>query len=208
MNLYEVICYNADMGKHSRALRELLTKPLITGKEAEQAGISRRMLAYYCSRGVLQRIGRGMYRGSAFDSKAPVDLENLALTAAGIPRGIICLISALYYYDLTDQIMREYWIAIPNNHKVRKRLHVRVVRMRNTSLGQTEVEIGEYKVHIFDRERTIIDAFRYLSIEIAIKALKAYFSHAKLYKPDLRKLERYARVFKIDISPYILSFTT
>jgi predicted transcriptional regulator of viral defense system len=199
-----------DMSKHQRksSLSELLKKPLITAKEAALAGLSRRMLAYYCSRGIFQRVGRGVYRGSNFDSKAPADLESLALTAASIPYGVICLISALYYYGLTDQIMREYWIAIPNKYKVLKRSNVRIIRMRNISLGQTEVKIGEYKVRIFDRERTIIDAFRYLSIEIAIKALKAYFSHARLYKPDLRKLERYAREFKIDISPYILSFTT
>jgi len=194
--------------KHKAALRELLKKSLFTIKEAAMAGLSRRMIAYYCSRGVFQRVGRGVYRGSDFDSKAPVDLEDLALAAASIPNGVICLISALYYYDLTDQIMREYWIAIPNKNRTVKRPHVRIIRMRNISLGQTEVEIGEYKVRIFDRERTIIDAFRYLSIEIAIKALKAYFSHARLYKPDLQKLESYARVFKVDISPYILSFTT
>lgn len=194
--------------KHKAALRGLLKKSLFTIKEAEMAGLSRRVIAYYCSRGVVQRIGRGVYRVSNFDSKAPVDLEDLALAAVTIPHGVICLISALYYYELTDQIMREYWIAIPNKNRTVKRLHVRIVRMRNISLGQTEVKIGEYKVRIFDRERTIIDAFRYLSIEIAIKALKAYFTHAMVYKPDFQKLQRYARILKVDIGPYILSFTT
>ncbi|HUD02124.1 MAG TPA: type IV toxin-antitoxin system AbiEi family antitoxin domain-containing protein [Rhabdochlamydiaceae bacterium] len=189
-------------------MKRLLKKPLFTAKEASKAGLSRRMLAYYCTRGIFHRIGRGVYRASDFDSQAPVDLEDLALTASSISKGVVCLISALFFYDLTDQMMREYWIAIPNKNRAVKRAHVRIIRMRNITLGQTEVNIGEYKVRIFDRERTIIDAFRYLSIEIAIKALKAYFSHARLYKPDLRKLERYARVFKIDISPYILSFTT
>ena len=46
--------------------------------------------------------------------------------------------------------------------------------MRNMSLGLTTVKMGKYKVKIFDRERTIVDAFRYLSDEIAIKALQAY----------------------------------
>lgn len=108
------------------------------------------------------------------------------------PNAVISLISALDFYSLTDQILREHWLAIPHSQKVPVRDRIRAVRMRNTTLGRTTVQIGEYELAIFDRERCIVDAFRYLSPEIAIKALQAYLQ-AKDHKPDLRKLQEYAK---------------
>ncbi len=48
----------------------------------------------------------------------------------------------------------------------------KVVRMRNLTLGKTTIKIGNITLPIFDRERTIVDAFRYLGRETALKALK------------------------------------
>ena len=95
--------------------------------------------------------------------------EDLFQSALAISNGVICLISALSYYDLTDEIPREHWIAIPNSQKVKKMPNVRFVRMRNVTLGETIIKVGQYRVKIFDRERCIIDVFRYLSKEIAIR---------------------------------------
>jgi len=129
------------------------------------------------------------------------------LTASSIPHGVICLISALCYYDLTDQIMREYWIAIPNEDKCPKRPHTRIVLMRNIRLGQIIVKIGNYNLNIFDRERTIIDAFRYLNHEVAIKALQAYLTTSANYQPNLPKLSQYAKLLRTNITPYIMAMT-
>jgi len=78
--------------------------------------------------------------------------------------------------------------------------------MRNIKLGKIEIALGEYNVHIFDRERCVVDAFRYLSKEIAIKAIQRYFQGTK-YKPDPKKLGAYAKALRIKITPYILSYT-
>ena len=124
-----------------------------------------------------------------------------------IPNGTICLISALCYYDLTDEIMREFWIAVPHSTTSPERENARIVRMRNTTLGQTTVKIGNDDLKIFDRERTIIDAFRYLDKEIALKALQAYLKTTKETKPDIKKLMKYAKILRVEITPYILAFT-
>lgn len=68
--------------------------------------------------------------------------------------------------------------------------------------------IGQETVAIFDRERTIIDSFRYLSKEIAIKALKAAVSGRALKKLDIKKLQQYAKQFGLNVDPYILTVTT
>lgn len=189
-------------------LLPLLKKPLFKSSEARECGIPSRMLAYFCQKDLIERVSRGLYR--VLDASSGIDLnfEELVLTAVSIPHGVVCLISALCYYNLTDQIMREYWIAIPNSDKSPKRPHIRAVRMRNMTLGITTIKIGKYHIQIFDRERTVVDAFRYLNEEIAIKALQSYLKPSTDHKPNLTKLSRYAKDLRINITPYIMALTT
>lgn len=193
--------------KYQDLIAPLLKKPIFNASEARSRGIPSRMLAYYCQKGVIERVSRGVYRVLEASSGVNWDLEELVLTASTIPRGVICLISALCYYNLTDQIMRQYWIAIPNKDKSPKRPHVRIIRMRNMSLGVTHVKIGKYKVKIFDRERTIVDSFRFLSLEVAIKAIQLYLKPSS-YRVNLPKLSKYAKALRVNIDQYILALTT
>lgn len=194
--------------KYHTLFLSLLKKPLFSAREARELGIPSRMLTYFYQKGMIERVSRGLYRVIEASSGVDLDFEELVLTASSIPDGIICLISALCYYNLTDQIMREYWIAVPNACRSPKRPHTRIVRMRNMTLGQTVVKIGKYKVKVFDRERTVVDAFRHLSHEVAIKALQAYLKSSIDQKPDLQKLAKYAKTLRINITPYIMALTT
>ena len=194
--------------KYQYLIEPLLKEPIFKASEARSRGIPPRMLAHFCQKGLIERVGRGLYRVVQAPSGINIDFEELVLTASSIPKGVVCLVSALCYYNLTDQIMREYWIAIPNEDKSPQRPHTRIVRMRNMSLGLTTVKMGKYEVKIFDRERTIVDAFRYLSDEIAIKALQAYLKPSSGQKADLPKLSKYAKALRININKYILALTT
>jgi len=193
--------------KYKDPLQQLQKIPCFKASYARDLGVPARMLAYFCRQGLIERIGRGVYRGSLFESELAHGAEDLMVTVQSIPRGIVCLLSALYLYELTDQMLREYWIAIPNAFKSPKRPHTRIVRMRNVSLGLTTFTMGEFTVSIFDRERTVIDAFRYLSHEIALKALQSYLKLPK----NLQRIDRlsaYAKILRVKITPYILAFTT
>ena len=194
--------------KYQSILEQLFKEPIFKASDARSRGIPPRMLAYFCQKGIIERVGRGVYRVVEAFSGVDLDFEELVLTVSSIPRGVVCLISALCYYKLTDQIMREYWIAVPNADKSPKRPHTRIIRMRNMTLGLTTVKMGRYKVKIFDRERTIVDAFRYLSDEVAIKALQAYLKPSSGPKADLPKLSKYAKALRININSYIMALTT
>lgn len=171
-------------------------------------GIPSRMLNYFCSKGLIERVSRGVYKVKDIRFGQDIEWEDLALTAMSIPNGIICLISALCYYDLTDEIMREFWIAVPHSTTSPKRTLTRIIRMRNITLGQSTAKIGKYDLKIFDRERTVVDAFRYLDKEIAIKALQLYLSQNKNVKPNIKKLLRYAKALRVNLTPYIQAITT
>ena len=193
--------------KYNRLLKPLLKKPFFTIAEAKKHEIPRSLLAYYAKIGILERVCQGIYRSSKYETQVDFEWENLAINAATMPQGVICLISALCYHDLTDQIMREAWIAVPHKVGALKRSHVRLVRMRNLKLGKTTIKMGEFKVCIFDRERCIVDAFRYLSKEIALKSLQTYL-HSKDHKPQPKKLSAYAKRLRVNLTPYILSYMT
>jgi hypothetical protein len=75
-------------------------------------------------------------------------------------------------------------------------------------LGKTEIEVEGVKIPIFDRERTIIDAFRLLSRETAIKALKAAVSKGGKNRIDFVKLQAYAKKLRFNIAPYLMSIMT
>lgn len=189
-------------------LSKLMKKPLFSAAEARKANVHPRLLSYYADRGVLERVGRGIYRAVAQDTGIDPRWEYLALTAASIPDSVICLVSALCYYGFTDEIMRSSWIAVPHHAGKIKRPKTRIVRMRNIRLGRQIVQFGKLKVNIFDRERTVLDAFRYLGKEVAIKALRAYLKPSPDWRKDLRKLQNYARRLKVPLQPYLMSLTT
>lgn len=193
--------------KYSEAFRALSKKVVFSSAEGREAGIPPRMLAYFCQKGQIEKVSRGMYKIKDIDFDSAFEWEDLAITALSIPNGVICLISALCYYGLTDEIMREFWIAIPHATTSPSRENARIVRMRNISFGQTTIKIGSRKIKIFDRERTVVDSFRYLDKETALKALQAYLKVSNDRKPDIDKLLKYAKKLRVDLTPYISAFT-
>jgi len=189
-------------------LRKLLAKPLFRASNARKVGIHPSRLSYYVKIKLIERIGRGVYRGIKSEVNTDFQWEDLVLMAKSVPNGVICLVSALAVYDLTNEIPRMNWIAIPHATTAPKRENTRFVRMRDMSTGKMQYKLGKEIISIFDQERTIVDAFRYLSKEIAIKALKEAVKAKREGKFDLKKLQKYAKQFKIDLDPYILMVTT
>lgn len=123
-------------------------------------------------------------------------------------RGTICLISALAIYDLTEELPRQHWIGIRHGTTAKGNHQIKIIRFRNMEIGRTEIKLEGVKVAIFDRERTLIDSFRLLSQETAIKALKIAIARGGKNRIDLKKLESYAKKLRFDITPYLLSATT
>lgn len=165
-------------------------------------------LIYLAKTGQIQRIRRGVYRGAKAPAVPGFQWSDLVESVISIPKGVICLVSALAIYDLTDEVPRAHWIAVNHNSKVRAPKLIRIVRYRNTALGKTEINLDGVQVPIYDRERTIIDSFRQLSRETAIKALKRALAAKKSDRIDLKKLQFYAKKLRVPITPYLMTVTT
>lgn len=190
-------------------IHTLLEQPSFTAEETKKMGVSPAVLAYYVKKGELRRLGRGIYQSTKYKhSDENFRWEDLIEAVNSIPGGVVCLISALALYDITEQITRQYWIGVPHSTSIKRSGLFRIVRFRNMELGKTTIDQGGVQIPIFDRERTIIDSFRLLSREIAIKALKMALAKKGKEKLDLNKLQKYAKELKYNILPYLLTATT
>ena len=181
---------------------------LIDAKVARKLNVSNSSMAYYAKKGDLDRIGRGLYKIKNTSLISDFQWEDLVLASVKVKGGVVCLISALALYEITEEIPRAHWIAIPNTSRHRGDDSIRIFRYRNMKLGKTVYDFGDFKLPIFDRERTIIDAFRLLDREVGIKALRMGLRKKGEAKLDLEKLKEYAKILRVKIEPYILAETT
>src|SRR5690606_13064034 len=78
-------------------------------RDLEAEGFSRAQLARLAAGGVLVRVGRGLY---ALPGDARSAQQTVAVVAARIPHGVICLESALRIHGLTTAAPRRVWVAI------------------------------------------------------------------------------------------------
>src|SRR5690349_18542235 len=98
-----------------RVLTLARTKGVLRARELEPLGIARATLTRLEQRGELRRVARGLYvRADA----EPSEHNTLAEAAKRVPHGVICLLSALQFHELTTQVPHEVWLAIAN--KARK----------------------------------------------------------------------------------------
>jgi predicted transcriptional regulator of viral defense system len=181
---------------------------LLDTKMARKLNISSSSMAYYAKKGELERVGRGVYKIKNTSVISNFQWEDLVEASAIVKGGVVCLISALALYEITEEVPREHWIAISNTSRHRGDNSIRIMRFRNMKLGKTLYDFGDYKLPIFDRERTIVDAFRLLDKEVAIKSLRMALKKKGEAKLDTEKLKRYAKVLRVKMEPYILAETT
>jgi predicted transcriptional regulator of viral defense system len=187
-------------------LKPLLSKPYFTSKEVLDLGIGIAALHHYIKKGVIKRIRRGVYQSFSCRNET-FQWRDLIEAILSVPGGVICLISALAVYGLTEEIPRQHWIAVNNSTSIKKSREIKFTRLRNMELGITKILLEGVSVPIFDRERAIIDSFRLLSRETAIKALKIGISQKGPKKISLSKLQEYAEKLRVDITDFLMTTT-
>lgn len=192
---------------HFAKLRPLSNRPF-TCQQARRLGVSSALLAYYLNIGLLKRLGRGVYQNQSAAQVTSLQWGDLLHAVHTIPQGVVCLATALAIYGYSEEKTRQYWIAIRHTTSAKTSRLIKIVRMRNLTLGKTTITLDGIEVPIFDRERTIIDAFRQLGREAAIKALKVAVTKRGAEKLNLVKLQAYAKKLRVNIEPYLLTVGT
>ncbi len=156
--------------------------------------------------GVIEKISRGVYR---LADLPPLGNPDLVATAARIPDGVVCLISALDYHEITTQIPHEIYIAIARNASPAKIDYppVRFFRFSDQAFtaGIETHTLDSVPVRIYGPEKTIVDCFKYrnkIGLETAIEALR-FYQKKKGFNPN--EIMRFAAICRVDkiMRPYL-----
>ena len=179
---------------------------IIRTKDAIAKGIHPRVIYKLRDKGIIEEISRGLFRVSKNDSISNPDIVTIALK---FPGAVICLISALSYYNITTQIPHMVYIALSKGAETPRIDYppISVHRFSGDSFtaGIREEDIDGVKVKFYCPEKTIADCFKFrnkIGLDIALEALKLYKSN---YRFDINKLMKYAKICRIEniMKPYL-----
>jgi predicted transcriptional regulator of viral defense system len=156
--------------------------------------------------GQLQRISRGLY--AAADSN-PTANRTLAEACKRIPTGVICLVSALRFHDLTTQLPSQVWMTIDRKAWLpRERvLPLRIIRASGQALkaGIETHTIEGVPVRVYCAAKTIADCFKYrnkIGLDVAMEALRDARRKTKCTMDELWHYARICRVTNV-LRPYL-----
>ena len=178
--------------------------------EIRRAGITAASVSRLERRGVVTRLSRGLYQ---LADAIPEANHSLAEAAKRVPKGVICLTSALAFHGITDQMPRRVWIAIgPKDWKPQIDYPpLRVVRFANKFLkeGVEMHEIEGVSVPVFGVAKTIVDVFRHrhsVGTDVAVPALKEALRQRKATASEISDWAMRNGVWN-SLRPYLEAFT-
>lgn len=166
-------------GSHADKLRRLAKeKGILRARDLDAHGIPREYLTRLTEHGDLVRLGRGLYQHAEHDVTAE---HSLAEAARRVPEGVICLLSALRFHELTTQNPFQVWMAIgPKDYEPKvEHLSMRFVRMSGQArtLGIEEHTVEKVPVKVYSPAKTVADCFKFRSkvgLDVAIEALRDF----------------------------------
>lgn len=175
-------------------------------RDALRHGIHPRTLYAMRDTGVVEQLARGLYRLADLPPLGNRDLVSVALK---VPRGVICLISALASHEITTQIPHEVYVAVDRKARAPRleRPPVRVFRFTQAafSAGIGVHELDGVRVRIYGAEKTVADCFKYrnkIGLDVAIEALKMCWQRKRCSVDDLMHFARICRVENV-MRPYL-----
>lgn len=182
----------------------------VTPRELVAAGIHRQILTRLVGEGRIERVARGVYRLA----EQPITEQHaLAIVAAAVPRGVICLLSALQFHGLGTQVPPDVWIALDRRAWRPTLAHppLRVVRFTGAALG-TGVErhvIDGRTVKVYGVAKTLADCFKYrnkIGIDVAVEALRDAWRGRRFTMAELDRCAAICRVQRV-MRPYLEALT-
>ena len=174
--------------------------------EFEERGISRTDLRRLMDRGVVEKVGRGLY---TLPSAVLTERHSLAEASRRVPGGVICLLSALRFHDLTTQNPFQVWIAIDQKawRPKREGVSLRLVHLSGRSFteGVEDHDVSGVTIRVYNAPKTVVDCFKFrnkVGLDVAVEALRDY---RKRHPKRLDELWRFAELNRVArvMRPYL-----
>jgi predicted transcriptional regulator of viral defense system len=179
-------------------------------RSRDLVGIPRQYLRLAEEQGKVMRVARGLYVASDADVS---EHHDLALAAKRVPHGVVCLLSALRFHELTTQMPFEVWLAIQPKARLPKTEYppLRIVRFSGAALsyGAVPHTVEGVTVRITTPAKTVADCFKYrnkIGLDVALEALRDCYREQKASLDEIWQAAKVCRVANV-IRPYMESLT-
>ena len=204
--------------QRDRAISLLRQRGMARLSELRKAGVTATTVSRMLKDGQIVQLDRGLYQLP----DAPPDVNNaLAQAAKRVPKGIICLTSALAFHGLTDTIPSRVWMAIgPKDWRPRvTNPRIQFVRFgaKVFAKGVKEHTIEGVAVRIYNPAKTVVDLFRYRQsagkryqkspgLNLAIEGLREALRQRKATPAEIARYAAEGGVWKV-VQPYLEAMT-
>lgn len=179
---------------------------LLKTSEALRIGIHPRILYAMRDANIIETLSRGLYR---LRDLPPLSCPDLTVVAVKVPKGVLCLISALAYHDLTSQIPHVIYLALPSGAEPPRLAYppLRLVWFSGDAFtyGIEAHSVDGVELRVYSPEKTLADCFKFrnkIGLDVALEALKLYRARPSFSIDALMQAARICRVERI-MRPYV-----
>lgn len=190
----------------------LMQQPIVRAYELRNKGIDPKTISRAVAAGELIRISRGLYQHPNSD----IDTHQvLAEAAKKVPRGVVAMVSALAYHELTDQMPRKVWMAVSVKDwspSASSYPPIRIVEFRDRYMHQgiEHHTISGTRVPIYSIPKTLADVFRNRKLvdrSVAVEALRATLDQRKATPASIAEAAMTGDAWNI-MRPYLEALTS
>ena len=164
------------MNHRERILQLLEAQSVIRPRDLREIGAPASYLTRLVDDGVLRRSGRGIYIAVDADANA---YQSLVEVATRVPHGVICLLSALRFHELTTEAPHEVWIAVSSTVRIPKVDYppVRAFRFSDAAFtfGVEDHAMNGVALRVYSPAKTVADCFKFrnrIGVDVAVAALQ------------------------------------
>lgn len=192
---------------HTQRVLDLASrKGLLRASDLEAIDAPRVVLTRLTEAGLLDRVGRGLYR---LPNHPGSEHEGLATIATKVPQAVFCLLTALQFHELTTQLPRQIWIAMPRGSHVPRIDYppIKMVQMTGDvySEGIETVERDGVVLRVYGIAKTVVDCFKHrnkIGLDVALEALRDVRAKRKASADNLWHYAKVCRVANV-MRPYL-----
>ncbi len=189
-----------------RALSIAREMGVIRPRDLVAQGIPGSYLSRLVGRGLLEKVGRGLYRSPDADVTEHYSLVE-AIKAA--PNAVVCLLSALRFHNLTTQAPFQVWLALPERAwrpKIES-LPIRFVKFSAASFGAgiEQHTVESVEIRVYSAAKTVVDCFKYrnkIGLDVAVEAIRECQQNRQCNVDELTHYGKICRVWNV-MRPYL-----
>ncbi|MDR2214669.1 MAG: type IV toxin-antitoxin system AbiEi family antitoxin domain-containing protein [Nevskiaceae bacterium] len=189
-----------------RVLDLATRKGLLRTRDLNAIKAPRIILTRLTGAGLLDKVGRGLYRASGHPGS---EHESLEIVATKAPQAVFCLLTALQFHELTTQLPRQVWIAMPRGSHAPRIDYppIRMVQMSDEvySAGIKTVKRDGVTLRIYGIAKTVADCFKHrnkIGLDVALEALKEVRAKRRASADELWRYAKICRVANV-MRPYL-----